>query len=331
MSLIAAATQVASRSAYVMVSRRLIEFPSGGLPAADPRTRSALFQFGLISFLIQAAQRVVGFSSSLLIASFTNLQESAVYGVAQSLSNKCRDVSKTLSDQLMPTASRLHARQDPHLMQRIAVLSCRMLGLIALVFLVNIATLGIPFFNAWLGKPSVATAAHPISVILLAGMLIKLTVGGLVTSLEGMGSMTLLGRICAIEAVLTLVVQALALRAYGLQGMAIGLLLCQLLVNGLLLTGLAARTMALAPGTLLLRIWSPLLLTAIPGLVVGWSCNRWLPPSSIWAVLAEFSIVGFTLLAVGFFTCLDPEGKQDLQLALSRRFGKHRLPTTSSQ
>lgn len=330
MSLIALATQIVYRSVYIIASHRLIEFPPEGLPLTDPKTRRELFEFGLVSFLIQAAQRVVSFSSSILIAIFSNLENSALYGIAQSLSNKSRAISKTISDQLMPAASRLHGRQDPQLMLRFAVLSCRVLGLISLVFLINIATLGVPFFKAWLGKPDVAAAVQPIAVLLLAGALVKLTVGGLVTSLEGMGSMTVLGRICAIEAVLTLTLQALSLRWFGMLGMAVALLVCQVFVNGLLLNGIAARALRVSPVSLFLRIWSPLLVAAIPGLGVGWACGRWLPAESIWMVLAEFSLVGATLMGVGIVTCLDREGQRDLRQLIGRRFGQGRAKSNPS-
>lgn len=326
MSLIALATAVLSRTWNIIASRRLIEFPAEGLPAPDQQTRQELFQYGLASFLIQASQRVVSFSSSLLIASHSNLADSALYGISQSLSNRCRDFSKSLSDQLMPTASRMKVGSDPRQLQRLAVISCRILGTICLVFLVNIATLGVPFFRAWLNKPDLATAAQPIAVLLLAGMLVKLSVGGLVATLEGIGSMQLLGRICAIEATLTLGLQALALRWSGLQGMAASLLVCQFLVNGLLLVVLAAQVLQIQPVTLFWRLWSPLVVTAIPGLLVGWACATWLPPTAIWAVLVEFSLVGVTLLATAFYTCLDHEARREMrdmvQKRLAKRFGK---------
>jgi hypothetical protein len=184
----------------------------------------------------------------------------------------------------------------------------------------------VPFFRAWLNTPDLATAAQPIAVLLLAGMLVKLSVGGLVATLEGIGSMQLLGRICAIEATLTLGLQALALRWSGLQGMAASLLVCQFLVNGLLLVVLAAQVLQIQPVTLFWRLWSPLVVTAIPGLLVGWACATWLPPTAIWAVLVEFSLVGVTLLATAFYTCLDHEARREMrdmvQKRLAKRFGK---------
>ncbi|MFN5298215.1 MAG: lipopolysaccharide biosynthesis protein [Planctomycetaceae bacterium] len=326
MSLIALAIQVLSRTCYIIVSHRLIEFPAEGLPPPDNQIRKDLFQFGLIAFLIQASQRVVSFSSSLLIASFSNLGDSALYGISQSLSNRCRDFSKSISDLLMPTASRMKTQNDARQLQRLAVLSCRVLGTICLVFLVNIATLGVPFFSEWLDQPKLAIDAQPIAVLLLGAMLFKLSVGGLVATLEGIGAMPLLGKICAIEAVLTLGMQALALRWSGLQGMATALLVCQFLVNGVLMVVMAAPVLQIQPVKLFWRLWSPLVVTAIPGLLVGWACATWLPPTAIWAVLAEFSLVGVTLLATAFYTCLDHEARREMrdmvQKRLAKRFGK---------
>ncbi len=301
--------EVIKRSIQISIVRRFVEIPSEGLPPLAPDIIKKLFSFGFLAILIQLAQRAGSLSGAPLIGLKYGLEESGNFGIAQGLSTRCREFSRSISDVVMPAAARLDVRADAKVLLRVAVVSSRILAAICLVFVVDVFILGRTFLQNWYHNDDVTQATYPLACVLILATFIRLPAVGVCQTLEGMGVMALLSRLSVFEAVLTLACQATLLFPFGPIGVAWGVLIAQVVCNGICLPIFAAKILDLSPLKLVANIYFVPLLTTIPGIALAVWFDRYFPAPNMLTIAAQFSAVGIVIAGATFFICLDAEGR----------------------
>ncbi len=248
------------------------------LRLVDRPTLRTIRGYSIDALLALLAGRVSFQTDALVINAFRLPQSITLFAVASRLTEYAKDSLRVATAVLTPAVSAMEARGDTAAIRKVFLDSTRyVLWLIAPVQL-GLLLLGRPFLALWLG-PEYAELSYPTLVILAAPLGLAMAQSVSVRILYGTGRLRWYARAVLLEAVANLALSILLVRPLGIEGVALGTAIPNVVLNcGL---GLAlCRTLGVSLGEYLWRSYlAPCLAAALP-CVVWLVAGRWSAPDT---------------------------------------------------
>jgi O-antigen/teichoic acid export membrane protein len=239
--------------------RRLVPELHFGWHEVDPRMVRAIVGFSWPLLLVQTAALVQRKSDELVIGLFLPISVVTPYALAHRLSDLCRDLTRQFVGPFLPLASELHARSDMAGLRALFLTGTRLGLAIYLPLACSVTLLARPLLRLWVG-PAYADNVALVAILSLAGVMLS-TEWLASTVLQGMARHRLQGIVAISCAVGNVVVSAVLIGPFGLNGVAFGTLIAALVEYAIVMP-YAARVIGVTLSECVRRILLPTVMPA---------------------------------------------------------------------
>jgi O-antigen/teichoic acid export membrane protein len=236
--------------------------------ATRPHSRelSVLYSFGLQSFAVTFANRLIMQTDSVVIGVMIGASSVAVYTLSQALIDYARMAIGRVSGILLPRMVHLAELKDDVAMGRAYLRVTQYGGLVAGVLTGSLIGIGPAFLNLWVG-PEYADPSRRIVVPLSLALLLNVYSVQLPLSIyQALGLMRMPATVLGIEAVLNVMLSVLLAPRFGLAGVALGTLLPAALVSAVVLPTYLCRRLSVSAHSYIRCGVAPGLVAAVCGI-----------------------------------------------------------------
>jgi O-antigen/teichoic acid export membrane protein len=288
---------------------------TGGLPVrfARPRTKDLrpLYAFGALSFLVQVASKLVSYSDTTVIGIRLGADAVTAYTLPLQLAEYCRYVVLGLVAVLVPRLTVMYARGEVREIGALLVRVVRLACFLGVFVNVNLALLGGPFLERWIGAGfGDGQAAWILLWLALAGMCQVLSTQVTVPFYQSMNEMRFPVFVLIMEAVVNLVGSILLAPRFGPAGVAFATFVPACAISLTLIPWHLSRQLNVGVRTLVRDALAP---CVIAGCVVALALvilNIVIPSTSYLVVVLKGSVGA--ALATGVFIASFP--REDRQM-----------------
>jgi len=276
---------------------------------------SSLYKFGVQSFLIVCAVRLISYTDTTVIGVLLGASSVAIYVLPLQLIEFVRLVLVGFSGVLLPKLTVSSASGDMRAVQRSFVLSVRVGATLAAFLAANLAVLGAPFLALWVG-PEYAASARWIIVALGAATVFQVY-NSLMTLpyYQALHLMAVPARVLMLEGLVNLILSVVFARMYGVVGVAFATLLPTFFVSFLTLSRYLSKHLELPVSSVVWRSLGPAALIAALVLATNWLLKGIVPDTSYGALFVRAAASAVPAL-VAAVACSSPEERQRARAAL---------------
>jgi O-antigen/teichoic acid export membrane protein len=264
----------------------------------DRTTFRAIRGYSLDAFVAMVAGRISFQTDGLVIAAFLAPQFITFFSIGNKLVETVKNSLRAATTVLTPAVSSLEARGDLEGIRRVLLTSTRYVLWLVLPLQVGLLTLGKPFLALWM-SPRHAELCYPTLVILTVplGLLLSQSVSGRI--LYGIGRLRWFSRLTVVEALANLVLSLALVVPLGVEGVALGTSIPNLVANVAVLVYIC-RTLGLSVTVYLRRSFLGPCLVVCP-LAAAWLAVALLAPPTSWPAfltVGALGTAGYALLAI---------------------------------
>lgn len=296
-------SQIAAALLVMRVAFRTLPGLEIRLSLANRQTAKTLYGFGSFVLLNNLAMFFLFNSGEIVIGVFLSAAAVTYYAIAGSLLQYLSQLVGVMTQVLHPYASEQDARGDSGGLQRTVIVGTKACLMIALPATATIMLVGKPFISAWMG-PTYAAAAAPLLVALGVGRLFWLSQSSAGNVLLGAGRHKLLTVANLVTGAAGLALGAALIRPMGLFGLALGMAIPMVVVQGIVLPRLTIRTFSIPAGALLKEGYLQPLLATVPYAAALSALMLLARPSSVLEIALAIAASAPALLAGAYFICL---------------------------
>jgi len=299
---------------YYLAERNLT-VPAGVVPQPDEELQKRMFRFGGSLVFGQIAKIISSRSGRLVIGILLGTQMVAFYEVAQQFTMRVIRLGASLTPGIMPLASRMHAREEHSDLQRLGIISTRLLLMFSICAAVMLISQGGAFIHFWLdeaGSNRFETNTYPVLVLLAIAVAIELPNLGATALLSGIGAIQPVRNYAILEGLLTLVLCTLLAWSHGIVGVATGVLTSQVIVGILLRPRMLAEKMEVPYRRFLQDVVLRAIVSCLPCVAAGVALHYLLPATSLWMVILEVGLLAILGMVPAAMIGLDAEIRRQL-------------------
>jgi O-antigen/teichoic acid export membrane protein len=255
----------------------------------DRPTLRAIRGYSIDALVAMVAGRVSFQTDAVVINVFLLPQCITPFAVAGRLVEYAKDSLRVATTVLTPAVSALEAKGDSAGIRTVFLDSTRYVLWLILPVQLGLLLLGRPFLFLWMG-PEYAELSYPTLAILAAPLALSLSQSVSVRILYGTGRLRWFARLVMAEAFANLLLSVLLVRPCGIEGVAVGTAIPNVITN-LVLAVYLCRVLGVGAGEYLRRSFLvPCAAALIP-------CSLWLvigywPSPTSWLSLVSTGIVG---------------------------------------
>jgi O-antigen/teichoic acid export membrane protein len=256
---------------------------------ADWTTFRRIRGYSVSALLAMFAGRISFQTDSVVISSFLAPQFITFFAVGARLTDYVKSSLRAVTTVLTPAVSTLEARGDHPAIQRMLVDGTRYVLWAVLPIQAALMLLGRPFLSLWLGE-RYAQACFPVLLILALPLALALSqsIGGRI--LYGIGRLRWYARLAIFEAAANLLLSVALVKPLGIEGVAWGTTIPNLLFN-LILGTYVCKLLQVNLGSYLRRSFlAPVMLTSLLALL--WLGITYVRSPQTWLELLLISVAG---------------------------------------
>ncbi len=283
----------------------------------DRATFRLIRGYSLDALLAMVAGRVSFQTDAIVIGRWLPPQFITFFALGARLVEYAKDSLRVATSVLTPAVSALEARGDHAGIRTVLLDSTRYVLWLILPAQLGLVLLGKPFLALWMG-PDYAVSSYPTLAILAAPLSLAVSQSVSARILYGSGRLRWFARVALGEAVVNLALSVALVGPLGIEGVALGTAIPNVVVNGALALYIC-RGLGVGLATYLRRSFlAPCAAAVLLG--AGWlAAGRQLEPAS-WASLAAVAVLGAgAYLAVALLVECGPRALLDrLRLSPAR-------------
>ncbi|HEV3204490.1 MAG TPA: oligosaccharide flippase family protein, partial [Gemmataceae bacterium] len=201
------------------------------LALIDRETFRTIGGYSIHAFLIMVAGRICFQTDALVIFPALGPAAVAVFAIAAKLVEYSKDSLRVITSVLTPSVSVLDARGNIDAIRRLLIKSTRYVLWLILPVQIGLLALGKPFIGLWMENPELAELCFPILVILAAPMALTISQSVSMRILYGTSRLRWFARFSLVEAVANLVLSVILVQYCNLEGVALGTMIPNILLN----------------------------------------------------------------------------------------------------
>jgi O-antigen/teichoic acid export membrane protein len=229
----------------------------------DRETVRTLYGYGSFVLLNNVAMFLLFHSAEVVIGTFLSVAAVTYYAIAGSLMHYLSQLIGVMTQVLHPYAAAQDAKGESMALRRAVVVGTKACLIIALPATITFVLAGGHFIELWMGAKYAAVAA-PLIVVLSVGRLFWLAQSSSGNVLLGAGRHQLLTVANLATGILGLAFGSLLIRSMGLMGLAIGMTVPMVIIQGLVLPRLTMRAFGIPLRELVWEGYLQPLLASLP-------------------------------------------------------------------
>ncbi len=248
-----------------------------------------IWGYSVNAFVAMLAGRISFQTDALVIGSFLAPQYIAFFVVGARLTDYAKNSVRAVTAVLTPAVSAWDARGNHDVIQRLLIDGTRWVLWVILPVQAGLLVLGRPFLALWLG-PKYAALSYPTLVILAVplGLIMSQSISARI--LYGNGRLGWFARAVMAEAVVNLLLSVALVRPLGIEGVALGTTIPNVLSNCAIIWYIC-RTLEVRPAEYLRRSF------LVPALAAAGLAGLWVAavagaPPTTWAALVATGAAG---------------------------------------
>ncbi len=253
-----------------------------GWSGADRSMVRTLVQFNAFVLASQVSDRLKKKTDELIVGAFLSVVAVAPYSVARKASELAFLLSEQLVRMVLPLASELHAQRDPGRLRTLYIVATRATIGVSLPTALVLLFLTGPLLTLWVGAEYVAVA--PLVAILLLASLASISAQPAVALLQGMGRIRLISMIALTMGLINLSLSVALVGPFGLLGVALGTLIPAVAEAFIFIIPIAMRSSNIGARMALRAILIPVLVPAVPMVLVMYGAQLLLGTTTIFGV-----------------------------------------------
>jgi O-antigen/teichoic acid export membrane protein len=308
-------------SLYYFAERNLV-IPEGYHAQPDEDLKKRMFRFGGSLVFGQVAKLISSRSGRLVIGVMLGTQMVAFYEVAQQFTTRVLRLGTTLTPGVMPLAARMQAKDDQVGLQRLGVISIRLLLMFGICAATMLISQGGAFIHFWLdeaGSNRFEANTYPVLVMLAIAVAIELPNVASTFLLTGMGAIQPVRNYAILEGILTLLLCSFLGWSHGILGVGIGMLASQVVVGIFLRPRMLARKMEIPFPHFLRVVVLRAIISCLPCIAFAIGFYYLLPPTSLWMVIGEVALLAVLGMVPAVMIGLDAEIRRQLFMPVLKR------------
>jgi O-antigen/teichoic acid export membrane protein len=248
-----------------------------------------IWGYSVHAFIAMLAGRISFQTDALVIGTFLAPQYITFFVIGARLTENAKNCLRAVTTVLTPAVSAWEARHDDGAIRRVLLDGTRWVLWVILPVQAGLIVLGRPFLALWMG-PEYVARSYPTLVILAVplGLAMSQSISGRI--LYGIGRLGWFARAVLLEAVANLVLSVALARPLGIEGVALGTAVPNVIAN-VALVFYICRTLGVRPSAYLRRSFMAPALAAT-GLAGFWlAAVAWAAPTT-WAALVVTGAAG---------------------------------------
>lgn len=284
----------------------------------DRATFNLVFKFGGATMLPRATRQVVQNLANPLIFAMLGPSAVAVYDVPGRILQKVSGLGRSFNTIIMPLASRLEAKGNKEALLQVTSNAARVLLALSASVSVMLICMGRQIINLWIDPAKLAAGAeftiqaYPLLCLLALALVPRITAMTMRSVLRGTAQFRPLIYVAAVEITIVVILAPLLLYIIGLKGMAIAILVSQLIAGGVLIPYATCRVLDCSITEFVRSIVPRAFLATVPSAITAMLLSNYWQPRRMYELLIELAIIaGFGLISV-FFVCLNSSRRQDI-------------------
>ncbi len=279
-------TALVSNVLLVFLARRL--YPQLQLLWKRPGREilRALWSYSVYAFMTSVAIQLVYQTDNLVVGTFVSASAVTFYAIGNSLCRYADQFTSAMTMSFVPAASTFEAAGDSERLRGLYQIGTRAMMAISLPILTTLLVRGRTFIGLWMGT-QYEQRSGTVLIILASALIFSQTNNTASAIAFGTERHKITARWAVVEGVSNLVLSVTLVRFMGINGVALGTLLPNLFVQLVLWPRYIGKMFALSPWSILVKIWGPMLLCAVPFAAASYAVNLYSPPHSILVFLAQ--------------------------------------------
>jgi O-antigen/teichoic acid export membrane protein len=263
---------------------------------------SLLYSFGILSFLMQVAERLISYTDTTVIGVMLGAGSVALYAIPLQLAEYARIAVYGIVSVLLPHLTSMYERGQARALGDAYVRSVRTVAFVSAFLNVNLIFLGVPFLRLWVG-PTFADAAPMVLLCLgSAGFLQAVGTQIQVPFCQTLRTLRFPAVVLLLEAAANLVLSVLLARRWGIAGVAFATAVPAMCGSVLLVPAYVARRVGVPLRTLVRGAVAPTGGLVVALVAVHWTLRALFPANAYWLLGAKGTATVPVALAVAFLT-----------------------------
>ncbi len=263
-----------------------------------------LFKFGGLNVFQGVAKRVTQSSGAIIVGFLAGPGAATFYVLGESLVRKAGELCVGVGAILFPIASELHEQGRSEALIQAFVLASRVLLAASLLIATMFYLLGSQLMDFWI-DPGYGDKTYPVLCLFAPVVVLHSLNYAARGLLMGMNRMWALAKFAIIDTTLTLVLGTILVTFMGMEGMAVAILIAQVVVAGILTPTLTCKLIGITGRRYLGAVVLPAAGSTVLVALIATAMVSWFPPHNIVGVIVE----GLCILLAGgigaFYFCFD--------------------------
>lgn len=310
------------------IARRELPYVSIRLVRPKREDVMRLVNYGKYVLVSNVGDKLVFASDSLVVGTMLPIASLTYYAIGGTLIENLRTFVTSMAAIFNPMTSDLEARRETQRLVTVVLTGTKAAMLIGAPVCIGFITLGSTFIRLWMGE-QYAGPAGQILAVLAVGHLIGLPYYTISGVLYGLGRHRVVALSRIFEGVFNLALSIVLVKLLGLIGIALGTIIPQMIVVGIVLPMTLPRFVPVVLREYYVSTYVRPLLAAAPFALVCWYIARYLTPASFFSFFALIAIAIPFYLVPTWFVALTGEQRAAARSAIGQRlFRRAAIPGT---
>jgi O-antigen/teichoic acid export membrane protein len=261
---------------FVFVARRIYPELRVRLKKPNREVLRRIWSYSVYVFLLMIAIQLVYQTDNLVVGAFVSASAVTFYSIGNSLCRYTQQLVGVMTATFTPAASTYDAAGDTSSLRALYYNGTRATMAVSLPILVTLILRGNNFIGVWMG-PQYSRTSGTVLAILATALLFSLQNTPATSIAFGIEKHKTIAKWAIGEAIANLALSIVLARKIGIYGVAIGTLVPSLAVNLLLWPRYVSHLVGIHYREVLLKVWGPVFLCAVPFAGASWVVNAFFP------------------------------------------------------
>lgn len=299
------------------LQKRLYPFLRFSFGSLNRESFGKLFHYGIISFMISVGWLLMANTDNVIIGYFLTTESVALYAVAAGFIIYLRSFIQAASFPLRPMISHLDATDSHEKIVTIYLRGTKYLYFLSFLFAGGAFIYADSFFHLWLGEEFAQSAQILKILIFPAALFLPQSIANSI--MFGLERHKYLLYLVVFEGAANLVLSLFLIKSYGLNGVAYGTIIPQLIIYLPIVPLLIRSILHIKLSEFYLNFLKAAFPAGVLSLGLSYILQRILPPNNWSIFFAEVALVGLITITAGLYIL----GKSDFMRFVSE-FKKQR-------
>lgn len=240
----------------------------------------ALWSYSAYAFMTSVAIQLVYQTDTLVVGSFVSAAAVAFYNVGNSLCRYTDQLTGAMTMSFVPAASTYEAAGDVSKLRSLYQVGTRAVMALSLPVIVTLLVRGRTFIGLWVG-PAYMQRSGTVLIILATALIFSQANNTAFAIAFGTERHKVTAKWAVIEGVSNLILSVTLVHFIGIYGVAVGTLLPNLFFQVFMWPRYIGKMLDFSPWAVVLKVWAPMLLCAVPFGLASYALNVYRTPHSI--------------------------------------------------